>query len=376
LPGEPLSIGVGIPPRPPASLLDATAEAARSAGADTLWCIDHFSSFIPRGVWDETFSPLAVPGSNPDEMFEFQTLLGYAAARAGDLRLGVGVTEAVRRHPLVLAQSFLTLSHLTDSKVILGIGAGERENIDPVGLAFDSPVGRLDEALQILHTAFETREPFDFDGQHFTLRKALTALPPGAGGKPDIWVAAMGPRMLRLAGRYADGWYPTGLTDPADYAARLAIIRESATRNGRNPLDVTPGLQVFAVADEDRDQARSRLDEKPVRLMSLLLPGHEWSAVGARHPLGTDFGGLVDFVPQHLSASQAAAALDAVPGSVLEKTVLWGTPDDIVSRVGALAKAGLRHLVLHDVPTLIGHPPGHAASRFALIRAIKDTVRT
>ena len=133
---ERLSVGTGIPPRPPASLIDDVVAAATTAGVDTLWCIDHSSSFVPRGVWDEDFSPFATPGSSPDEIFEFQSVLGYTAARSRGLRLGVGVTEAIRRHPLVLAQSFLTLSHLNSDPVILGIGAGERENVDPAGLDF------------------------------------------------------------------------------------------------------------------------------------------------------------------------------------------------------------------------------------------------
>ena len=372
---QPLSIGVGIPPRPPATLVDGIVAAARESGVDTLWSIDHFSSFIPHGVWDERFSPFAAPGTSPDEIFEFQTLLGYTAARARGLRLGVGVTEAIRRHPLVLAQAALTLSHLTDAPVILGIGAGERENIDPAGLSFSRPVGRLDEALQIIRLAFDARGPFDFHGEHFPLDRAILDLGPGASGKPEVWVAALGPRMLGLAGRYGDGWYPTGVNDPDDYGARLSSITAAAEDAGRDPDDITPGLQVFVVVDEDRERARERLQEGPVRLMALLLPATEWAALGATHPLGADFGGLVDFVPQHLDAAQASAALAAVPDPVLESCVVWGTPRDVIDTVGSLAEAGLRHLVIHNVPTLPGRPPGSSTSRFELIKTIRQDVR-
>ena len=66
------------------------------------------------------------------------------------MRLGVGVTEPIRRHPVLIAQAMMTLSHLTKRAPILGIGAGERMNIDPYGLDFSEPVTRLEEALQII----------------------------------------------------------------------------------------------------------------------------------------------------------------------------------------------------------------------------------
>ena len=369
-----LSMGVGIPPRPPATLIDDAVAQAVAAGADTLWCIDHFTSFVPQVAWNEDFSPFAKPGTSPDEIFEFQTVLGYTAARAGGLRLGVGVTEAIRRHPLVLAQAFLTLSHLSTAPVILGIGAGERENVDPAGLDFRRPVARLEEALQIFRTCFETTGPFDFDGEHFQLRRAILDLPQGPAGTPEIWVAALGNRMLRLTGKYADGWYPTGLSDPDDYASRLTVVRNAATAAGRNGDDVVPGLQAFVVADADRDRARERIDAGPVRLLALLLPDTRWRELGARHPLGDGFGGLTDFVPQHLDREEAVAALAAVPDAVLEAAVLWGTPGDILEAVQDLTNAGLRHLALHDVPALRQAEPGSGASRFELIRDLRRDV--
>ena len=63
------------------------------------------------------------------------------------MRLGVGVTEPIRRHPLLIAQAMMTLSHLTRRAPILGIGAGERMNLDPYGFDPSEPVTRLDEAL-------------------------------------------------------------------------------------------------------------------------------------------------------------------------------------------------------------------------------------
>ena len=56
--------------------------------------------------------------------------------------------EAYRRHPVTLAQAFVTIDHLTRGRAILGIGNGERENVEPYGMAFTKRVGRLEESLE------------------------------------------------------------------------------------------------------------------------------------------------------------------------------------------------------------------------------------
>ena len=103
-------------------------------------------------------------------------LLGYLASRVGRMRLGVGVTEPIRRHPVLIAQAMMTLSHLTKRAPILGIGAGERMNIDPYGLDSSEPVTRLEEALQIIRLCLSARGPITFSGKHYRLDRATMDL--------------------------------------------------------------------------------------------------------------------------------------------------------------------------------------------------------
>jgi phthiodiolone/phenolphthiodiolone dimycocerosates ketoreductase len=186
----------------------------------------------PSALWDGGFGLYAAENASPHTRFDDQTLLGYLAARSGGLRLGVGVTEPFRRHPSVIAQAAVALAHLSGRAPILGIGAGERENTNPYGLPFDRPAGRLEKALQIIRTAFTRQGPIDFHGRHYRLEGAVLDLQPPPGRTPEIWIAAHGPRMLRLTGRYGDGWYPFAVGSPDDYAARLGVIRAAAQRSG------------------------------------------------------------------------------------------------------------------------------------------------
>ena len=177
---------------------------------------------------------MAEPGSSPHRYFEYQVLLGALAKQAGPVRLAVGVTEAIRRHPVLIAQAFMTLSHMTKRAPILGIGSGEKENIVPYGLDFSTPVGVLEEALQIIRLCFASSGPFDFSGKHFNLDRAVMDLAPADGRTPEVWIAAHGPRMLRLTGEYGDGWYPTFPYTPDTYAESLNTIHQSAAAVGRS----------------------------------------------------------------------------------------------------------------------------------------------
>src|SRR4029450_3143063 len=98
-----------------------------------------------------------------------------ATARRG---LGTGVTDPVRPHPAVLAQSFLTLDHATGGRAVLGIGAGEAENVVPLGLRYERTASRLIEAVEVIRLLWSTTEPVDFAGDHFALRNAILGLEP------------------------------------------------------------------------------------------------------------------------------------------------------------------------------------------------------
>ena len=357
-----LTVGLGLPPRPPRAILDRALETALAVGADAMWTIDHASSFIPQSIWDEEFSPAAASVASPDQVYEYQSVLGYAAAKAPALRPAVGVTEAIRRHPAILAQAALTLSHLGDRRPILGLGAGERENLDPFGWPFDRPVARLEEAVSFIRRCFGSSGTFDFEGEFYPARSAILDLEPGPAGVPEIWLAAHGPRTLAITGRLADGWYPTVTYRPPEYADALERIRAAATAVGRDLTTFTPALQCMVQIARSDDEAHRLLAAAPVRLWALLMPASRWAELGHSHPLGPAHRGMVDFVPQDFDRAKIETALAAVPYEVLERSVFWGTVDSVSQDIAKLVEAGLRHAVLVPVPGTVPEPVGSGRS--------------
>ncbi len=358
-----LTVGVNIGTSPPLWRNRLMTRVARVMGVDSVWILDHFTGWFPPELWTGDFSWLARGGGSADAYYDWQVMAGYVAGRNRSLRLGVGVTEPIRRHPVLLAQSALTISHISRRPFILGIGAGEAENTDPYGLSFDRPVSRLEEALQVVRLCFDSRGPVDFDGEFYQLERAILDLAPGPGGIPEIWIAAHGPRMLELTARFGDGWYPTLPMTPGDYASALATIRDTANREGRDGAGITAGMQVFYLAAPNEDMARRWLAHPAIRFLALLAPDRLWQRSGLVHPLGAGFGGMVDFVPARYGRSEMLAAIDAVPEDMVSSYLLWGSTDQVLEKLTELRAAGLEHVTLAPVAPLV--------SRRALIYTIR-----
>ncbi|NIJ10117.1 phthiodiolone/phenolphthiodiolone dimycocerosates ketoreductase [Saccharomonospora amisosensis] len=343
-----LQAGVYVPPSPPVAGLRVLTAMARLSRLDSLFVEDHLQEFFPTKLWDRRFTWEAGRLWSPHELFDYQTLLGSLAGRAGRLRLGVGVTEPYRRHPVVIAQAALTLSHLTKRAPILGLGAGEKLNIEPYGLDMHHPVDQLEEALRIIRLCFTSRGPIDFDGSHFKLERAVMDLRPPPGRTPRIWVAAHGPRMLELTGRYGDGWLPESgvLGTPERYARALTAVRAAAEGAGRDPGHITPALLAFVAVAPTRKRARAMLESSLLRYWALLFPARRWQELGARHPFGPHFRGVVDLLPETYDRATLDAAVADVPPEVVESGVIVGTAEQVYQRLRELREAGLRHVVL------------------------------
>lgn len=349
-----IAVGLQIGTQPPLTTTRAFVVLARLMRLDSVMAIDHFQNIFPRAIWNREFSWLAAQRPTPHEHFDYQVLLGYLAARAGRMRLGVGVTDPIRRHPVLLAQAMLTLAHLTRRAPILGIGAGERLNIEPYGLDFTHVVSRLEEALQIIQLCFCSRGPIDFAGRHYRLDRAIMDLKAPPGRLPEIWIGAHGPRMLELTGRYGDGWYPTMIASPAEYAASLERVRAAAQRAGRDPQAITPALHRFAVIGRTEQEARALLQTRAIRAFGLAAPAELWHRAGAEHPFGERFNGLIDFLPERYDRATIEQAIAAVPPALVEAgPLLWGTPEQVADQLRAYGEAGLRHVVLAPVSGLV-----------------------
>lgn len=349
-----LSVGVETNCTAPLRLERTMLRLCQLFGVDSLFVPDHYLSFVPRSLWGPDFTPAAKLVPSPDAFFDPYVMMGMMAARYRRVRIGTGVTEPFRRHPATLAQAFVTLDHLTGGRAILGLGNGERENTEPYGIPFKRRVARLEEALAIIRRLWESGgEPVRFDGDIWKLKDALFATPLYAGRAPAIWLAAHAPRMLGLTGRYADGWYPTQKYTAAEYGTGLARIRTAANAAGRDFSQFEPALQAQLVLGRDRRAALDAVMRVPTTAaMGLLLPGRLWATHGLRHPLGDEFEGFPEFVPEEVTAEQIDQARRQVTAQLIGDGVFAGSIEEVVAEIRPLVAAGLRHLVIWNIGPL------------------------
>jgi len=168
-----------------------------------------------------------------------------------------------------MARAGLSLQGMCKGGFVLGIGAGEAESIHPFGYDWRTPVGNLERALIEIRSLLDTGRMPAGSGR--------TGLP--RDNVPDVWVAAMKPRALRLTGRYADGWMPIG-TGPDDYAEQLAVVTAAADEAGRPAPEAS--VLYPALFGTSRDQIGALLDELPVfKLIALFGSAELWRATAS-----------------------------------------------------------------------------------------------
>lgn len=332
----------------PLWLSHVSMRLARLMGATAVWLPDHFMSFTPAAVWRPEITTAARVVPSLDALFDPLPLLAITAQRMRGIDVGTSVTESIRRHPMSLAQSFVTLDHISRGRAILGIGNGIRENTEPYGLPYAHNVERLEEALTIIRLLWGSAgRPVSYTGRFWELRDAVFGLPLYRGKPPRLFVAAHFPRMLRLAGRFADGWLPGQKVSAEEYGARLGIIRRGAENDGRR-LDAFCATHTMLVAlGDSREHVLERaMTSRFCATMALGAPAEVWRAHGRVHPLGDRHRGFLDMVPTRVTAEQIEQAAATMTPEILLTLMYAGSAEQICDEVAPLAGAGCRHFIV------------------------------
>nr|WP_304528385.1 LLM class flavin-dependent oxidoreductase [Mycobacterium sp. E796] len=332
----------------PKPLIHADYLTGLACGADSFWVADHLSSAWPPSMWTTRHVGAARVIPKIDAHLEPWTMLGYLAGRnrLGRMRLGVAVTDAGRRNPAVTAQAVASLHLLTRGRAVLGIGTGERESNAPYGVDWSKPVARFEEAVATIRALWNSNgELVTRDSPFFPLHNATFALPPYKGKWPPIWIAAHGPRTMRATGRYADGWFP-GTTRATEYGEQLDIVRTAASDAGRDPMAITPALIRFIVTGRSRDEVDEVVNSDIAKVFTLNCPAKDWARHGVEHPMGADFAGVQDLIPQLIDEETALSYAAKAPRSLVEELFAVGTPDEVVEQIAEFRDNGMRYLVV------------------------------
>jgi F420-dependent oxidoreductase-like protein len=200
---------------------------AEELGFDTLWVNDHL-----------------LPSVGPSDAANLDGWMILAAIATATSRVQIGalVTSNTFRHPAVLAKMATTVDHLSNGRLIFGIGAGylEREH-QAYGVTLPSVKersDRLEEALQVITKLWTADPTVSFKGQYYTLLDAPFMPKPVQRPHPPIMIGGVGEkRILPLVARYAQMWNIGNLT-PDDIAAKNKVLEEHCRKIGRNCAEI------------------------------------------------------------------------------------------------------------------------------------------
>jgi alkanesulfonate monooxygenase SsuD/methylene tetrahydromethanopterin reductase-like flavin-dependent oxidoreductase (luciferase family) len=193
-------------------------------GFDIAGLGDHFAHFwFPSHPW-----------------FEAWALLSALATQTSKIRIGPLVTPFTWRNPAFLAKQALTVDHISHGRLELGLGAGVRwdPGYEMTGIPNWGPRGRVARFREYVEVVDQllSNEVTNYEGRYYKIKEAIMSPRPVQKPRPPITIAAHGPRMIKLAARYADTWTTLGSADRLEEISHQnELIDEYCGEIGRDP---------------------------------------------------------------------------------------------------------------------------------------------
>lgn len=299
------------------------------------------------------------------------TVLSWVAAQTERIDVGSAVMQIPARTPAMTAMTAATLDMLSGGRFRLGVGvSGPQVSEGWHGVRFDKPLGRTREYVDIVRKALN-RETVAYDGRHFTLPlpdgpgKALKLSVHPVRERLPIYLAAVGPKNLALAGEIADGWLAIFFS-PEHAGELLGHVDSGLSTSGRTRTDFDVSATVPVVVGDD---VASCAD--PLRGYAALYIGgmgskdkNFYNQLARRMGFETAAGQVQEL----FLGKQHREAMAAVPFDFIDQTSLIGPQERIVERLHAYAEAGVTTL---NVSCFDATSEGRVATLRAMAEALE-----
>lgn len=351
---RPLSIGLpglNFPPRE--AMLEHARQMEAEGVADYLWCSDQLVLTIPRAAMTpDVLAQAASAGGwdvassyDPDAWMDPFVSLTVQGAVLDRTRCAISVIDAVRRPPVILAQSLMSVDHMVGGGSFFVLGGGELKQFAPYGLPREKPLAHLEDTVRQCKLLWNSGgEPVNYEGKIYNLDRAILALKPVNDVPPQVWVAGASPKTMEIAGRYSDGWlmWAPGPATPDEYAAHRTTVRNHAEAAGRDPDELRYGCMFVMMVVEDDAQRQAALNDPMMKFNSLIAcaSAARWKKWGLQHPLGEDWAYMKDFCPQWWTKEDFVQAISQVPTEAVERVTMMGTVDQLKSQLQEYVDAG------------------------------------
>ena len=318
----------------------AQAVALEKAGLDTVWVAEAYG-------------------------FDGVSMMGYLAAVTETVEIGSAILPVYTRTPTLLGMTAAGVDALSDGRCILGIGASGPQVIEGFhGVPYTQPLTRTREIIEICRQVW-ARERVAYDGKAYTLPlppdqgtglgKSLKLITRPVRDRIPVYVAALGPKNVRMTAEVADGWLPLFyLPEKVDDVWGDDLRAGAAARaDDLAPLEIVAG-GLLAVGD---DAAAMRELARP--MIALYVGGmgakgrNFYNDLAQRYGFEAEAREIQDL---YLDGRKDEAAA-AVPDGLLEAATICGPEGYVRDRIAAYKAAGVTSLnvtpLAADVPALV-----------------------
>lgn len=254
--------------------------------------------------------------------------LAAIATRTSRIRFGSAVLDPVSLHPAQIAMFASGLQELSGDRFLLGLGAGSDVFFRWAGLTPDKPMVRTRRAVLAIRELVNGRSPAGVV-EGWTSQAVLRSWRP-----TPIYIGAMGPRMLDLTGRLADGALPLCLPPRHVYGV-LDQLTAGAEAAGRSLDDLDVAACVWASISDDRATARRLL----ARHIALYSGSLSTDALAANGLDPAEFARTQEL----MLAGREDDAVDSVTDDMLSLGIVGGV-SDVIDQCAQLIDAGVRHI--------------------------------
>jgi len=221
-------------------------------GYDIAYVTDHFSSYSPE--------------TGPASVYESTTLVSAMAAQTSRMRCGIMVAGNTFRNPGVLAKIAVTLDHVSNGRIELGMGSGhtqfEHEQYNIPFFTQGRRIRMLGESAKIVRSLL-TNERTTFEGEYYTIRDAFCEPKPVQRPLP-ILIGGVGEKLsMRVVAESADIWNNWTSPDLDTYGQKLAALHRHCEDVNRDPNDIRKSMHIKPLVGETEAEVRERAPGQP-----------------------------------------------------------------------------------------------------------------
>ena len=287
------SLGVRLDPIPQIGIEDSIglAQFAESLGYDMIW--------VPEGGGSDSITRLAA-----------------FAGSTSKVRLGTGILPVFSRTPALTAMTALGMHVVSGSRFTLGLGVGHRGSAEGIhGIPFRRPMTRIRETVEVVRQLLKG-ERVSYQGRLFNVKDGSL----GYGGEFNvpIYIAALGPQMLELAGELADGVL-LNWAAPSYLEQAMEHLNIGAARAGRDLEEISVACYIRVAVTPEKELVRTPLKQQILRYCSMDYYRNFFAKTG--------FQDEAEAIGRYLSEGNRAAAARSVTDRMQRTLAVFGGVD-------------------------------------------------